>query len=229
MYGYIGPMWRHLAAAPPARTTTAIANLGNGPGAMRDPEVAALFDQARAAGVRVVGYVYTRYGQRPLALVTRDVARWERWYGVDGIFVDNVTSVRAGNFAYYRSLSHRIRASAGRYIVMNGWATQKYMALADMLLMFEGNVAGFRRFETPEWTRSFNASRFASIVYGVRGQKAMRAVLDASKDRNVGTLYVTDGRWPHQYRYLPSFLQSQDGYLQRQGRCGAAVNPRVPA
>ena len=215
MYGDVDRMWRRLAAAPPTRPTTAIANLGNGPGTSRDPQRAELLERARAAGIHVVGYVYTRYGRRPLARVRRDVARWEQWYGVDGIFVDNVASTRPRNFAYYRSVSRTIRGSRGRLVVMNGWATADYMKLTDVLLMFEGNLAGFRRVRLPEWTRSFDASRFASIVYGVPGSAAMRTVLDDSAARNVGTVYVTDRRRPHPYRSLSGFLGSLIGSTPR--------------
>ena len=68
MYGDVPKMWARLTAAPP-RDTIAIANLGNGPGRARDPEMAAMFARARVAGIRVIGYVYTRYGHRRLAVV----------------------------------------------------------------------------------------------------------------------------------------------------------------
>jgi hypothetical protein len=220
MYGDLERMWQNLAASPPARSTIAIANLGSGPGRARDARAATSFESARAAGIRVIGYVYTRYGARPLSRVRRDITRWKRWYGVDGIFVDNVTSTRAHNLRYYRAVSRSIRSSAGDFVLMNGWATPEYMALTDVLLMFEGNLAGFHRFTTPAWTRSFDASRFASIVYGVRGGHTMRSVLDAASARNVGVLDVTDGRRPHQYRYLPSYLATQDAYLRGRGGCG---------
>jgi hypothetical protein len=223
MYGEIAPMWRKLTASAP-RTTTAIANLGNGPGQRRDPASAALFARARAAGIRVVGYVYTSFGRRPLSQVRRDVRRWARWYPVDGVFVDNVTS-NGGQFRYYRTVSRYIRASGTPFIVMNGYVTRKYMRLTDIVLMLEGNLADFRRFRTPAWTRSFEAWRMASIVYGVPGRKAMRSVLRQASLRNVGTVYVTDAKFPTPYFSLPRFSDSRNAFLRARSGCSSARGP----
>jgi hypothetical protein len=218
MYGDVVRMWRHLIAAPP-RATTAIANLGNGPGPSRDPQMAELFAQARAAGIRVIGYVYTNYGKRRLATVKREIDRWERWYPVDGIFVDNLSSDGAGNFDYYRAVSRHIRTWPSNFIVMNGWAIPEYMALTDVVLMFEGPFSEFQGFRLPDWTQTFDASRFANIIYGVPGTDAMRSVFDEATRRNLGTLYVTDRPGRHPYFKFPTFLGSQDAYLQSRGRC----------
>jgi hypothetical protein len=223
MYGEIAPMWRKLTAAAP-QATTAIANLGNGPGRRRDPQTAALFANARAAGIRVVGYVYTRFGRRPLARVKRDVHRWARWYPVDGIFVDNVTS-KGGQFHYFSAVSRYIRFSGVPFVVMNGFVTPEYMALTDIVLMLEGNLADFKRFRTPAWTWSFAASRMASIVYGVPSTKAMRYVLEQASQRNLGTVYVTDAKFPTPYFSLPKFMRSRDAFLEARSDCSTAHTP----
>jgi hypothetical protein len=218
MYGGRPDMWRQLTSSPP-RATTAIANLGNGPGRSRDAGWATRFAAARAAGIRVIGYVYTRYGKRSLPRVKRDIARWERWYPIDGIFVDNLTSNREGNLRYYTAVSASIRRWRAHFIVMNGWATREYMALTDVLLPFEGPLWKFKTFRTPEWTRSFHASRFANIVYGVPNRTAMRSVLDTARQRGLGMLYVTNRPASHPYFRLPSFLRTQDDYLRRERAC----------
>lgn len=225
MYGNVPRMWRRLTEAPP-RDTIAIANLGNGPGRAREPEMAAMFARARAAGIRVIGYVYTRYGHRRMAVVKRDIDRWERWYPVDGIFVDNLTSV-GGTLDYYRAVSAHIRSKPGDFIVMNGWATREYMDLTDVIIPFEGPLAAFKTFRNPAWAQDFDASRFANLVYGVRGSAAMRAVLDEGARRNLGTLYVTDRPGRHPYFSLPSYLRGRDDYLAERGGCGAPPQPAI--
>jgi hypothetical protein len=227
MYGDVPRMWRNLTAARP-RATTAIANLGNGPGRKRVPEMAALFAKARAAGIRVVGYVYTSYGKRSLRTVKREVDRWERWYPVDGIFVDNLTSARTGNLSYYRRLSAHIKTWPANFIVMNGWATVEYMPLLDVIIPFEGPLATFKTFRMPVWAGSFDASRFANIVYGVRSANAMRSVFDAAAQRNLGMLYVTDRPGPHPYFKLPSYLGEQERYLRGSSRCGLDPGATLP-
>ena len=38
----------------------------------------------------MLGYVATTFGARPAADVEADAARYRDWYGVDGIFLDEV-------------------------------------------------------------------------------------------------------------------------------------------
>lgn len=222
MYGDLIKMWSDLTAAPPAGTI-AIANLGNGPGPSRNPRMVEMFAAARAAGVRVIGYVYTRFGARRIAQVRRDIDRWQRWYPVDGIFVDNVSPGRRDeNLGYFTAVSAHIRTYDEHLIVMNGWVTREYMRLANVVIPFEGSYGDFWSFRAPSWAAAVSAKRFASIVYGVPGQAAMRAVLEEAQRRRLGTVYVTDAPGSQPYFDLPSFLPAQSRYLQRSRGCAAA-------
>ena len=50
----------------------------------------------KAAGVRVLGYVHTSYGKRPIAEVQAEIDRYDKWYKPDGIFFDEVTTDASG-------------------------------------------------------------------------------------------------------------------------------------
>ncbi len=69
----------------------AIINPNNGPSYSNDGTVAC-FPHLRAAGVTVIGYTATGYGNRPVADIRRDITRWQQAYpGVTGIFFDEST------------------------------------------------------------------------------------------------------------------------------------------
>jgi spherulation-specific family 4 protein len=218
MYGGYASNWRRLTASPP-RAAIAIANLGNGPGQERYPAWADIFARAQAAGVRVVGYVYTRFGTRSRAQVERDVDRWERWYPVDGIFVDNGTA-NPSKVPYYSALLGHIRSQPRNFTVMNGGVIRDYMPLTDVVVSYEGDLPNFARHVEPDWISSLPAAKFGTIVHGVRSESAMRSVLDTARQRNLGTIYVTDARFPTPYFSLSSFLGAQETYLRRNRGCG---------
>jgi hypothetical protein len=69
-------------------------NPSNGPGKSIDPNYVTAVKTVDSAGTGflVFGYVYTRYGKRPLSSVEADVNKYKSWYNVDGIFVDQTAS-----------------------------------------------------------------------------------------------------------------------------------------
>ena len=57
----------------------------------------------RAAGGRVIGYVYSSYTDRPLQQVLDDIDRYDDWYNIDGIFVDEMANTGpAERLNYYK-------------------------------------------------------------------------------------------------------------------------------
>src|SRR5882672_2003220 len=67
-----GPEWQRVIAAAPT-VGMVIINPASGPGTSTDPQYTQVIAQARAAGIIVLGYVSTSYGQRPEADVVSDV------------------------------------------------------------------------------------------------------------------------------------------------------------
>ncbi|CAM5650545.1 Phage tail protein OS=Streptomyces alboniger OX=132473 GN=CP975_23525 PE=4 SV=1 [Streptomyces alboniger] len=66
--------WRTLVAAAP-RLYGIVLNAADGPGAAPDPAFTEAARELREAGVRVLGYVDTDYGKRPLEAVAEDLDR----------------------------------------------------------------------------------------------------------------------------------------------------------
>lgn len=205
--------WQALAAAAPGVGITAILNPDSGPGAALDPSYGSVVDGLQAAGGRVIGYVHTSYGTRSAATVKAEISRYYTLYGVDGIFIDEMSNDGA-KLGYYQSLHDYIRGlDADGYIVGNpGTRTaQGYLATADVLVTFESPAAEYAGYEADAWTQSQDASRFAHLVYEVPNAAAMQATIARARAMNVGHVYVTDDDISNPWDRLPSYWAEEVG------------------
>jgi Spherulation-specific family 4 len=100
-YFYKSTPWATLAST--TQPLVIIANASNGPGTTRDSTYYGWLDAARAAGHRVMGYVYSGWGGRATASVLADMDAWTQLYGVADYFVDEASALQT-DVAYYRQL-----------------------------------------------------------------------------------------------------------------------------
>jgi len=200
-----GPGWARLDRADPTGGLV-VMNPDNGPGAARQADYVAAVRAAEAAGITVVGYVYTSYGRRSPGAVEADVDAYYRWYGVDGIFFDEASTACADE-PYYATLRGYVQAEGGTAMtILNpGTATsQCYMAAADVLLTFEGSYRQYvRSYSAPAWVAQYPPDRFWQIVYGAGSAVELARAVALSRERGAGYLYVTPERLPNPYRGLP--------------------------
>lgn len=106
-YFYPGQLWTTAVTAAP-RTAITIMNPDSGAGTSKDSQYVTAVTAARAAGVKVLGCVYTSYGDRPLEAAKGEIDLYKSWYGADGIFLDE-TSSGIADFPYYKNLARYIR------------------------------------------------------------------------------------------------------------------------
>jgi hypothetical protein len=167
-------------------------------------------ERLQAEGVKVVDYTFTRlpgpydestFGDRPLREVKAQVAAAERTYGVDGMFVDNVSPEPAKQ-AYYKAISEFIRSRPGKFVVFNGLGAPGGAALADVFIEFEGEYADFLTFRPPPWLASLPASKRAALVHGVPRGAGAAAAANGRRVR-AGNVFLTDAAQPSPYRRMP--------------------------
>lgn len=82
--------WERLRTA---EIGLAVVNVHNGPGTRPDSEYQDVLRGQFLA--RLVGYVDLDYGRRSFDQVRRDAERWLSWYGVAGLFLDQVPAQAA--------------------------------------------------------------------------------------------------------------------------------------
>jgi hypothetical protein len=192
-------------AAPGPRRL--IVNPASGPGERADPDYRSAVNHARAGGARVLGYVATTFGARDPAAVLADVAHYREWYGVDGIFLDEVAHDEA-RLPYYAELSRRLRGD-GELVFNPGTVPARgYFDLADVVVTFEGPFADYaaRLAQAPAWLRDVPAQRIAHLVYAASAAQA-RSIF-AATPRDVH-LYVTSGAPPDPWGTPPPYLREE--------------------
>ncbi len=95
------------------------------------------------ANIKVVGYVYTQYGNRDTQEVVEDIEAWRNFYqedGVSGIFFDE-TSTNPDLLNHYSNLSNEARNRNLSYIILNPGTTtdQSYIdsGIANLVVSYE--------------------------------------------------------------------------------------------
>jgi hypothetical protein len=205
---YVPPHELAALATGPQRPRMVIVNPDSGPGAGEGHGYGEAVRTLQAAGIRVLGYVPTGYGARPLAGVLADVRRYLSWYRVDGIFFDETSSDRA-LLPYYRAVSRQARGATDRLVVLNPGVPPAagYFDIADVVVTFEGAYAGYASAmeATPDWLRRIAPDRVAHLVYDATRAEA----LDAVDDSPAGYVYVSSGAMPNPWRSLTPYLDDE--------------------
>jgi hypothetical protein len=217
-YFAAAPSWDAAARGYPTVRRTLVLDPASGPGAQPDVNYRTVVNNARAAGAVVIGYVHTSYGARPSSEVLAEITRYRDWYGVTGIFFDEVSS-GAGALGYYRPLSAQVRSARGLVVLNPGVHPDRgYLDLADQVVTFEGTYASYQRARVPSWTADYPVSKFTHLVYGAsRGQLA--SALASAEQRRAGNVYVTNDSGANPWDTLPAYWSAELASLQ--SRCRA--------
>jgi Spherulation-specific family 4 len=211
---YSSGIWKQAADTKPVPTYMILDISGTGAGTAALAHFESIVKQERAAGVTILGYSSTGYGQRPAAQVEADVRHYKAWYGVTDIFLDEVRGV-TGQLPYYRKLAHYIHGTnPGSSIWINpgAYPDQGYMSVSNVVMAFEGPYAAYHNIQVPSWVFDYSSDRFANTIYATSGSQVTSAI-NLSKSRNTGYLYVTDGTGGNPYNGLPSYWATEDSEI----------------
>jgi hypothetical protein len=206
-YPWSSAFWTRAIDSKPAPGVMILNVTGMGAGNAPVPHFQALVRKAHAAGVSVLGYSSTEYGQRPAAAVEADARHYKAWYKVNGMFLDLTANARSG-LAYYRALASNIRATIpGSVIWLNvgAYPAQGYMSVGNVVVAFEGSYASYRGLAVPAWTAHYKAARFADVIYATPRSDLASAV-SLARHRRTGHLYLTSlPGSPDPYSALPGY------------------------
>jgi Spherulation-specific family 4 len=198
--------WDEMTAAAAAGAKiTAIVNPDNGPGAAFNSDYANAITSFKAAGGHVLGYVYTCYGNnncvtglpstRSVQDVLDDAAKYRSWYGVSGVFLDEMSNTMT-EYAFYKNVANGLRAAApGVQIFGNpGTATPAdFLNVADTLVTFERGTGSYAGASTRQpWMDTAPADRQAHLHYNVDTEAQMRSLLAQAQALNAGYVYITN-------------------------------------
>jgi Spherulation-specific family 4 len=223
-YFYPGPTWTRAIDSKPAPRVMILDITSSGAGGSPDRNYQATVKRAQAAGIKVLGYSNTDYTRRPAASVETDVRHYRSWYDVTGIFLDEVSSDRAG-LPYYRQLAGYVhRMDPGSTVMLNPgrYPDRRYMSIGDIVMVYENSYASFVQLHVPRWVDNYPASKFAYAIYATSGAR-LTSALRLSERRNAGYVYVTASSGSNPYGSLPTYWPRENATLAAQ--CAAG---RVP-
>lgn len=181
-----------------------VLNPMNGPGVVRDDNYSKKILDLKLKGYKVLGYVYTSYGNRSIHDVTNDIKAWYILYpNIDGIFFDEVSG-RVVDLNYYsQCVSYVKKERISSKIVFNPGIfpeTSDYFNLANIIVVAEMPQDQFLN----EWTKSFEVSPNALcvLIYNVSDYES---VFNKSVSENIGYIYITHeefNNWREVSKYI---------------------------
>lgn len=189
-------------AANPAVKVTAILNPSDGVFTQVEAPILAAATQFSAAGGRLLGYVYTSYGDRSVAAIKANIDAYFSLYGrglIGGIFLDEMAAT-PNKLSVYQELYQYIKAKDPNLRVVGNPGmvpAAGYGAVADVLTVFEGKGSTFQTYDPrtveTDWVYTRGSGTQAALVHNVANCAAMQAAVQsaASARYNTGVLFAT--------------------------------------
>lgn len=206
LYNYPDSTWTTIAQAKttyPSVPIIAVVNPSSGPGSSEDPNYLQGIRNLQAAGVTVLGYVATGYATSsysPLSNLEPQIVDYKNWYGVNGIFFDEMSNT-AGYESYYSTLNSYVKSNGMTYTMGNPGASvpSSYIGVLNNLVIYED--AGYPTLSYISYP-GYPNSDFSMIAYGVSYSSTF--VTSAALD--VGYMYIDDLSGGNPYSTLSSLF-----------------------
>jgi hypothetical protein len=196
----------HVKQAYPEVPFIVIVNYGNGPGSSYSIQRAESIKSMQHAGITVLGYDPTVWGERSLASTEKDMVLFFKWYHVEGIYLDQVLNSEfnsKGTFlgSYYSSLTNYAHSLGMTKVVGNSGTDVPYylVGTVDQMGIFENAFTPPLSY-LAGWHLSYNKSNFWFVSYNI---SAPNPYYVASASDYVGYMYLTNGEYPYPYADLP--------------------------
>lgn len=188
----------------------AIVNPASGPGGSFDQNYANGIQQLQAAGITVLGYVHTSYGTRDLQTVENEISEYKSWYGVNGIFFDEMSN-SASTFSYYSTLSNYTKSLNFSMTMGNPGqpVSPNLVGLFSILNIYEN--AGMPVAGQLNSSQSGVQQSYSYMAYGVSSLPSQSTLQSTAS--SVSYIFVTNLGGSNPYNGLPSYLINETASL----------------
>lgn len=216
-------LWSDVARAAEKVPIVAIINPNNGPdGQPPNQDYQRGLKDLRKSKITIVGYVYTKYGDRSLQEVEQDIALYNNYYHLDGIFLDETASKKQ-KLGYYQNIYQYIKNQTNlKQVIINpgthideGFLTRP---VADTAVIFEDAAQAWQKYTPQTYVSQYQHEHFASLIHSVADAATMKNYIQEAVARNFGYIYVTDDSPNNDdgdpWNSLPSYWQSEIDYVQ---------------
>ena len=209
-YVYPGPEWDRLIAAAPT-VGIIVANPADGPGAAVDATYLDAMARAKQAGIMVLGYVSTTYGQRASADVLLDINGYYDLYHPSGIFLsegpmDTDCAALESTFLAYANAARARDPRA--FVALGTRLCASYVYFTDLIVLFSAQLGVYDAFQPASWMPAGSPERFAHLVSEVPAE-ALEATLGRAHGLGAGWIYITDDVLPNPWDKLPSYFDRE--------------------
>ena len=213
-YFYPGANWTRAITSKPPPSVMILDVTSSGAGRSPDRNYQAAIKRAQAAGITIMGYSNTDYTKRPAAAVEADVSHYRSWYHVSDIFLDEVSSDRAGASYYQRLASYIHDVNPGSKVMLNPgtYPNRRYMSIGDIVMVYENTYANYVSLRVPGWVRDYPAAKFAYAVYATSSSQ-LASTISLAQQRHVGYIYVTGNSGTNPYGSLPAYWPAENAVV----------------
>jgi hypothetical protein len=163
------------------------------------------------AHIEVVGYVYTKYGNRDKDDIFEDIDNWNKLYklyGIRGIFFDEV-SIDVDKFNFYTNILNYAKSKGFYFNILNPGTTtnQIYVdsGISDIVVSYEKDYKNFEDSKPKLYNKPSDLTSLAFLVYNMDGNKTDE-LHNFVKDKKFDYFYFTEdndsNRWDSVSKYL---------------------------
>jgi len=195
----------------PSVPIIAIINPNSGAGSSIDSNYVTGISDLKNPGIVVLGYVHTSYGSRDISQIETEMSEYQNWYGVDGIFFDEMSNL-GSTLNYYSTLANYAN-SLGFTMTMGNPGTTVDSSLIGVF----SNLCIYENSGMPSISSldSYPSSGdgFSYIAYGVNSLPSLSAI--QSTAAYVSYIYITDLGGSNPYNGLPTYFSNEVSNLSQ--------------
>lgn len=225
LYVYPGAAWDSLVDAANQVNIIAVINPNSGPLPTVDSAYSTYMNKLHEAGIQILGYVHTSYGERSISDVEADVDTYATQYPlVTGIFFDEAAS-DAGSLSYYTQAYDFVMSKPGYdQVILNHGVQpdQGYASISTSMVIFENYASTLASTNFDSWiTCAPDADSQAGYKYHFTGiahtasLSEQASILQTLATKGMGLVYVTDGEGGCcTYNELVSYFSTEVSAIQ---------------
>src|SRR5438552_8602141 len=194
--------------AYPSVPLLAVFNPNSGPGRSKDPDYVQGIKNLQAAGVVVLGYVWTGYGRVSLSKVENQVSSYKNWYAVNGIFFDGMAYV-TGSEKYYSTLNSYAKSLGMTYTMGDPGTTtlKSYIGTLDSIIIYESaGTPSLSYLASATFYPSYSKSNFGFLAYSV---PSLDTSFETSTSTYVQWMYITNDGLSNPWDTLPPYFMNE--------------------
>ncbi len=211
-------VWQKLIdtkRANPDVEIVAIVNPSNGHFTEKNSDYTRGIQDLIAADIKVVGYVYTQYGNRGAQEVVDDLEAWSSFYkeeGVSGIFFDE-TSTDANLLSHYSNLSTEARNRGLEYVILNPGITtdQSYVnsGIADLIVSYENPNEALLSTPPATYNSPSASTELSLLIYEIENDN-VDDLIDFAREHQFSYIYFTeDGFDGNPWDSISQYLEAE--------------------